>query len=83
MPRDFPDMKSIIRAGEIWKFRKTNKGEEEIEYRNALADFVQPKDGIESEEIRNGCGWDKWNEGQKRALLGRSGLFNPFKKEPK
>lgn len=75
MPMDFPDMKSLERAAELWKFRKINKDETEIQYRNALADFVSSKDFIESEEIRNGCGWDKWSENQKRAILGRQ-LFN-------
>ncbi len=71
MPMDFPDMKSLIFAAEVHKFRKPEEGEEEIIYRTALADHVAPRDFIESEEIRNGCGWDQWNEGQKRALLGR------------
>ena len=76
MPMDFPDLKSLVFAAKIWKFRSLEKEETEIQYRIALADFVAPKDFIESEEIRNGCGWDKWNEGQKRALLARSGFFN-------
>jgi len=75
MPMDFPDLKSLIRAGDMWKFRKPDSDETEIHYRSALADFVSPKDFIESEEIRNGCGWDKWNDGQNKAMLGRK-LFN-------
>lgn len=75
MPMDFPDLKSLKFAAEVHKFRSMDKEETEIQYRNALADFVAPKDFIESEEIRNGCGWNQWNEGQKRALLGRSGAF--------
>jgi hypothetical protein len=81
MPMDFPDMKSLVYAAEVHRFRKPDKGETEIAYRNALADHVSTRDLIESEEIRNGCGWDKWNKGQKKALLGRAGLFKtPWRK---
>jgi hypothetical protein len=75
MPMDFPDMNSLISAAQVHRFREPNKDETEIQYRNALADHVRPRDMIESEEIRNGSGWDKWDEGQKRAMLGRS-LFD-------
>lgn len=72
MPIDFPDLESIIRRAEMWKFRKMDEGESEAEYRIALADFVSDKDFIESEEIRNKVGWDKWNVKQNnRALLQR------------
>ena len=74
MPMDFPDMNSLISAADIWKFRQPNEGELEREYRQALADFVAPKDFIESEEIRNGKGWDKFNDGENAAMLGRSAL---------
>ena len=67
-------MRSLVSAAEVHKFRKPNKEEKEIDYRNALADHVAQRDFIESEEIRNGCGWDKWNDGQKQAMLGRSVL---------
>ena len=73
MPMDFPDMKSLEMAASVHKFRKPNKGETEIQYRLALAKHVQPRDFIESEEIRNGVGWDKWDNGQKGAMLGRTG----------
>ena len=76
MPMDFVDIKSLERAAQVWKFRKINEKETEIQYRNALADFVASRDFIESEEIRNGCGWDKWTEDQKRAMLGRKLLNN-------
>jgi hypothetical protein len=72
MPMDFPDMRSLISAAEVHKFRKPLEGETEIIYRNALADHVRSRDVIESEEIRNGVGWDQWNDGQKKAMLGRS-----------
>ena len=71
MPMDFPDMKSLEGAADIWKFRKLNKDETEIQYRNALADHVSTRDLIESEEIRNGCGWNKFNDGQNKAMLAR------------
>lgn len=72
MPMDFPDMDSLRRAAALWKFREPHEQETEQQYRTALADFIAPNDFIESEEIRNGCGWDKWNEGQNRAMLGRA-----------
>lgn len=72
MPMDFPDMKSLIRAAECWKFRQPNDGEQELAYRKELADFVAPQDFIESEEIRNGKGWDKWDKGENAAMLARS-----------
>jgi len=72
MPMDFPDMKSLISAAKIHEFRKLKKNESEIQYCNALANHVQSRDYIESEEIRNGIGWDKWDEGQNAALIGRS-----------
>lgn len=71
---NFPDMKSLTFAAKVWKFRQPNEKETEIEYRTALADFVSDKDFIESEEIRNGVGWDRWNKGQKDAMLRRSFL---------
>ena len=58
-----------------------DKEETEIQYRNALADFVSVKDFIESEEIRNGCGWDKWTNDQKGAMLGRTFFKYPPKKQ--
>ena len=71
MPMDFPDMRSLISVGKVHKFREPNEGETEIQYRNALAEHVQPIDSVESEEIRNGCGWNKFNDGQIRAMLAR------------
>ena len=59
MPMDFPDMQSLKMAAEIHKFRQPAEGETEVQYRRALADHVRPIDFIESEEIRNGVGWDK------------------------
>jgi hypothetical protein len=75
MPMSFPDMESLLSAADVHEFRQPNEGETEIQYRNALANHVRDKDFIESEEIRCGAGWDKWDEGQKRAMLGRSGLM--------
>lgn len=74
MPMDFPTMESLIDAADVHKFRKPNDGETEISFRQALADHVRRIDFIESEEIRNGCGWDKWNAGQQSAMLGRARL---------
>jgi hypothetical protein len=71
MPTDFPNMDSLIRAAKVHKFRQPSEGEAEIDYRTALANHVSSRDFIESEEIRNGRGWDRWDDGQKKALLGR------------
>lgn len=71
MPMDFPDMNSLKSAARVHKFREPLENEPEIDYRTALANHVAPRDFIESEEIRNGRGWDQWDEGQKKALLGR------------
>jgi hypothetical protein len=71
MPMDFPDMKSLIEAAEIHNFRKPRKGESEAEFREDLADHVSKVDFIESEEIRNAIGWDKWTESQERSMVDR------------
>ena len=72
MPMDFPDMKALTRAAEMWQFRQPNDGESEADYRSQLADFVAPKDFIESQEIRTSKGWDQWNDGNKLDMLLRS-----------
>ena len=74
MPMDFPDMKSLIRCGEDHKFRKPKKGETEDEYRAALADHVEPRDFIESLEIRNKVGWDRFSQDQNKEMLRRKGF---------
>lgn len=73
MPMSFPDIKALERAAECWKFRKPNEGETEAQYRTALADFVQPRDLIESQEIRTGKGWDQWDQSENKDMLKRSG----------
>lgn len=72
MPMDFPDMKSLIGAAEVHKFRQPNEGETEIDFRLALAEHVRPIDFMESEEIRNGRGWDKFTVEDNAGMLGRS-----------
>lgn len=74
MPMDFPDMKSLKRCAEMWKFRPPHKGEPKQTYRDALADFVAPKDFIESCEIRNKVGWDRFNDEQNKDMLRRKGF---------
>lgn len=71
MPQDFPDMNSLCRAAEAWEFRSPRDGEAEADYRTALADHVQPKDYIESLEIRNKVGWDKFSDVQNMDMLRR------------
>lgn len=74
MPMDFPDVKSLQRAAKIHDFRDIAENESEDDYRNALADHVSKRDFIESEEIRNKVGWNKWNDEQKKNMLRRQGL---------
>ncbi len=69
MPMNFPDMKSLIWCAEVHRFRKPNKGELEKDFREALADFVEPKDFIEACEIRNKVGWDKFSDKQNNEML--------------
>lgn len=75
MPMNFPDFNSLKRAAEIHQFRQPKSCEPENDYRIALADYVSKIDFVESEEIRNKVGWDKWNEQQKMAMLKRRGLI--------
>jgi len=71
MPMNFPDMKSLKYAAEVHKFRQPQKDEDEKIYRCALANYVAPRDKIESDEIRFGIGWDQWsNEQKKKSLFG-------------
>ena len=72
MPMDFPDMQSLRAAARVHKFRAPHEDEPEADYRVALAEHVRPIDLVESEEIRNGHGWDKFSEAENRALLRRS-----------
>ena len=74
MPMDFPDMKSLIMAAKAHNFREPKEGEEEKFYRAALSTHVADIDFIESEEIRNGVGWDKFTDEQNRGMLLRNQL---------
>jgi hypothetical protein len=78
MPMDFPDLESLKQAAEVHGFRKVRENEPEEAYRNALANHVSSRDFIESEEIRNKVGWDKFSKKQDRAMLGRKGLRFPL-----
>lgn len=69
MPREFPDMKSLERVAAAWKFRERLEDETEAQYRTTLADYVQPKDLVESMEIRTGKGWNRFNEQDQSDLL--------------
>jgi hypothetical protein len=73
MPMSFPDLQSLEEAAVVWKFRARREGETEAEYRQALADHVQPKDFIESQEIRTGKGWDVWGDAENLDMLYRRG----------
>ena len=74
MPMDFPDMKSLKTCAKVHKFRNLKTGETEDEYREALAQHVEPRDTIEAEEIRNKVGWDKFTDEQNKAMLRRRGF---------
>lgn len=69
MPMDFPDMDSLKSAAQVHKFRQPFTDESEHDFRNALADHVRPIDFIESQEIRNKVGWDKFSTGQNMGML--------------
>jgi hypothetical protein len=69
MPMDFPDMKSLIYAAQCHKFREPTEEESEEDFRSALADHVQPIDYIESLEIRNKVGWDRFTDAQNIDML--------------
>jgi len=65
MPMDFPDLQSLKDRAKGREFRQPNEGETEADYREALASHIAPIDPIESMEIRNSVGWDKWSPQQK------------------
>ena len=69
MPMDFPDLSSLQHAAAVHKFRPIRTDETEDQYRTALADYVQPRDLIESCEIRNKVGWDRFSAAQNLDLL--------------
>jgi hypothetical protein len=71
MPMDFPDMPSLVFAAKAHKFREPNPGEPEDEFRRALAAYVEPIDYIESLEIRNKVGWDRFTPDQNMDMLRR------------
>ena len=64
-------MDSLKRIAEVHKFRQPNEGESERQYRVALADYVEPIDFVESCEIRNKVGWDKFTDKQNTRMLER------------
>jgi hypothetical protein len=74
MPMDFPDLRSLEVAARVHKFRPLDKDETEESYRSALADHVSTVDFLESEEIRNGIGWDRFSKQQNLDLLKRKGF---------
>lgn len=69
MPMDFPDFNSLKSAATIHKFRQPLKNETEDQFRTALANHVQPIDMIESMEIRNKVGWDRFTAAQNNQML--------------
>ncbi len=84
MPMNFPDSDefpargSLIQAASVHHFRQPNDGETQDAYRAALANHVSSIDYIESCEIRNKVGWDKFSDEQNMDMLKRSGLHPTF-----
>lgn len=74
MPMDFPDMRSLIDAAEVHKFRQPREGESEADFRLELAHHVESIDLVEAMEIRTGKGWDQFTPRDNASLLIRSAL---------
>lgn len=68
-------MDSLKRCASYRNFRQPNENETEDAYRALLADHVQSRDFIESMEIRNKVGWDKFSPQQTMDMLARKGIF--------
>lgn len=83
MPMDFPDMAALADAALVHNFRVPNVGESEAAYRSALADHVKPIDFVESQEIRHGVGWDRWNTYQHKDMILRSFIRSDTPKRSK
>lgn len=71
MPMDFPTFDSLKTHAEMIGFREPFNGESEVQFRKALADHVEPIDFIESQEIRNKIGWDKFSDQQNQNMIHR------------
>jgi len=71
MPMNFPDMNSLKQCAKCHEFREPNNNETEDQYRASLADHVEPRDYIESLEIRNKVGWDQFSDAQNRDMIMR------------
>ena len=77
MPMSFPDFDSLRNRAKLHGFREPLEDEDEATFRGLLADFVQPIDFVESNEIRNKVGWDKFTTAQNMDMLLRGGLGQP------
>lgn len=75
MPMDFQDMNSLKSCAKCHDFRPPFENETEDNYRALLANHVEPRDYIESLEIRNKVGWDKFSPDQNKDMLARKGIF--------
>ena len=71
MPMSFPDLDSLKDAAKVHHFRPPEEDESEEDFRVALANHVSSIDLVESEEIRNKVGWDKFTDTQNRSMLTR------------
>ncbi len=71
MPRNFPDLDSLKGIAGVHGFRQPNDGESETQYRQAVANHVEPIDFVESCEIRNKVGWDQFSDKQNTQMLVR------------
>lgn len=69
MPMNFPDLDSLKHRAAIQKFRQPNDGENEAQYRQAFAEYMEPIDFVEAQEIRNKVGWDRFTDKQNVKML--------------
>jgi hypothetical protein len=72
VPMSYPDMASLERTAEMFKFRPPHEGESEHDFRNALADFVEvhpDSNVIGGMEIRTGKGWDQFTDAENLEML--------------
>jgi hypothetical protein len=74
MPMDFKDMKSLVKAATVHKFREPEPEETEEDFRAALANHVASIDLVESQEIRTGKGWNKFNDEENKDMLMRASM---------
>ena len=71
MPITFRD-EDLERHASIVGFRERNEGENIKDFRASLANYMQPIDPIEAQEIRSGLPWDKWGDADTNEVVTRN-----------